>query len=126
MQPYVVDSLQTADLASAGKTSPKVLRTPINGNVAADLQDMMTSVVENGTAKKAQIPGVQVGGKTGTAENAEDAADHGWFIGFAIKGGKPVAAVAVFLENAGRGGSAEAARIGGQVMKAYIDEKGSK
>jgi penicillin-binding protein A len=126
MQPYVIDSLQTADLASAGKTSPKVARTPINGQVAGELRDMMTSVVENGTAKRAQIAGVQVGGKTGTAENAEDAADHGWFIGFAMKGGTPVAAVAVFLENAGKGGSAEAARIGGQVMKAYIDEKGSK
>jgi peptidoglycan glycosyltransferase len=127
MQPYVIDSLQTADLARVGgKTQPKVLRTPINPTVAADLQDMMISVVDNGTGKKAQIPGVQVGGKTGTAENAETAAEHGWFIGFAMKGGKPAIAVAVFLENAGKGGSAEASRIGGQVMKAYLDEKGNK
>ena len=126
MQPYLVDSLQTADLAQVDKTSPKVARTPINGQVAGDLRDMMVSVVENGTAKRAAIQGITVGGKTGTAENAEDQADHGWFIGFAMRGNTPLAAVAVFLENAGKGGSAEAARIGGQVMKAYIDEKGSK
>ena len=44
---------------------------------------MMVSVVENGTGQRAKIDGFQVGGKTGTAENAEGADDHGWFIGFA-------------------------------------------
>jgi peptidoglycan glycosyltransferase len=127
MQPYLVDSLQGADLARVGsKTEAKVARTPINAQIAGDIQDMMVSVVQNGTAKKAQISGITVGGKTGTAENADDQQDHGWFVGFSIQNGKPVAAVAVFLENAGKGGSAEASRIGGAVMKAYIDEKGNK
>jgi peptidoglycan glycosyltransferase len=127
MQPYLIDSLQNADLSrSGGKTQPKVLHEPINAQVASDIQTMMISVVQNGTGKKAQIDGVDVGGKTGTAENGEAAQEHGWFIGFAMKGGRPIAAVAVFLEQAGKGGSGEAARIGGQVMKAYIDEKGSK
>jgi peptidoglycan glycosyltransferase len=126
MQPYVVDSLQNADLAQIDKTQPKVARTPFNSQVAGYLQDMMISVTDNGTGKKARISGVQVGSKTGTAENAEDDAAHGWYIGFAMKDGKPLAAIAVILENAGKGGSAEASRIGGQVMKAYIDEKGSK
>jgi peptidoglycan glycosyltransferase len=85
---------------------------------------MMINVVERGTGKNARIPGVQVGGKTGTAENGENTNDHGWFIGFAIKGGKPVAAVAVFLENYGKNGSAEATRIGGNVMKTIIQERG--
>jgi peptidoglycan glycosyltransferase len=129
MQPYIIDSLQGADLSNiGGKTQPKLLRTPITSAVASDLQDMMESVVNSsdGTAVKARIDGVTVGGKTGTAANGEGAQDHGWFIGFAIKNGKPLIAIAVFLQNAGRGGSAEASRIGGEVMNAYINEKGGK
>ena len=82
--------------------------------------------MQRGTAKKAQIPGYDVGGKTGTAENGEAADEHGWFIGWTMKDGQPIAAVAVVLENAGRGGSAEAARIGGQIMQAVIQERGQK
>jgi peptidoglycan glycosyltransferase len=94
--------------------------------VARDLQDMMVNVVENGTGRNAQIDNIVVGGKTGTAQSAPDRKDHGWFIGFAMKDGKPVSAVAVFLQEAGSGGSAEAARIGGQIMRAVVtDAEGS-
>jgi peptidoglycan glycosyltransferase len=105
---------------------PQKLRTSCSPQVAANLQSMMVSVVENGTARKAQIDGYRVGGKTGTAENAANAKDHGWFIGFAMKDDKPIVAVAVLLANAGSGGSAEAARIGGLVMKAVITDRGGK
>ncbi|GAA1546962.1 D,D-transpeptidase PbpA [Dactylosporangium maewongense] len=128
MRPYIVDRLQNADLSNADRTDPKELGRPISGDVAASLQQMMFSVVtaRDGTGRNANIPGLQVGGKTGTAEDGDDAGDHGWFIGFAMKDGKPIVSVAVFLENAGKGGSAEAARIAGLVMKAYADEKGIK
>jgi peptidoglycan glycosyltransferase len=94
--------------------------------VATQLQEMMTSVVENGTGTRAKIEGYQVGGKTGTAEGGEGEETHGWFVGFALKDGQPVAAVAVFLENAGKGGSSEAARIAGQVMRGVIADKTGK
>jgi peptidoglycan glycosyltransferase len=86
---------------------------------------MMVNVVASneGTGTSARIPGVQVGGKTGTAQNGNNP-DHGWFIGFAIKDGKPVAAVAVFLEQSGQGGSHDAAQIAGNVMRAIIQERG--
>jgi len=125
MKPYVVDTLQDADLRPVAQTSPSVLRQPITPGVAAQLQQMMVGVIANGTGTKAQIDGYDVGGKTGTAQNG-DAPDHGWFIGFAMKDGKPIVAVAVFLQNAGSGGSGEATRIGGQVMKAAISAKGNK
>lgn len=126
MKPYVVDKLQAPDLTTADQTQPKVFANPISQSVAGDLQQMMISVVQNGTGKKAQIPGFQVGGKTGTAQNAADDGDHGWYMGFVMKDGKPIMAVAVFLEKAGSGGSGEATRIAGEIMKAYIAEKGIK
>jgi penicillin-binding protein A len=125
MRPYLVQQLKAADLTTVHYTAqPKVIHEPINGQQASDLQQMMISVVNNGSGKNARIQGFQVGGKTGTAENATEAESHGWFISFAMKGNEPVIATAVFLENAGKGGSAEAARIAGQIMKAYIGEKG--
>lgn len=127
MRPYLVQELKAADLTTVHYTAqPKELRRSTSPQVARDLQDMMISVVESGTGKNARINGFRVGGKTGTAENAEEAESHGWFIAFAMKGDQPIIATTVFLENAGRGGSAEAARIAGQIMRAYIAEKGIK
>jgi peptidoglycan glycosyltransferase len=125
MRPYLVQQLKGADLTTVHYTaSPKELRRPISDAQARDIQTMMISVVNNGSGRNARISGFQVGGKTGTAENGEDENPHGWFIGFVMKNNEPIIATAVFLNQAGTGGSAEAARIGGQIMKAYIGEKG--
>ena len=128
MRPYLVEQLLGPDLITRHYTAvPKQLRQSCTSQISSDLREMMVSAVENGTGKAAQIDGYEVGGKTGTAENAENEKDHGWFIGFARnKDGVPVAAVAVFLKNAGSGGSSESARIAGQVMKAIIADKGGK
>ena len=126
MRPYLVDKLQAPDLTTTDQTQPKVLRTPISGTVAGGLQQMMESVVDHGTGTKAKIPGYQVGGKTGTAQNSEDDGDHGWFIGFVMKDGQPICAVAVFLQNAGSGGSSKATQIAHDVMQAAIQERGQK
>ncbi len=47
---------------------PQEARQVISGETAAKLRGMMVSVVENGHAKKAQMPGFHIGGKTGTAQ----------------------------------------------------------
>jgi peptidoglycan glycosyltransferase len=127
MRPYLVQQLRGADLTTNYYTAdPKPLRQSVSSGVAEDLQDMMISVVQNGTGGNAAISGYQVGGKTGTAQAGEVSDDHGWFIGFAMKDGKPLSAVAVVLESAGTGGSAEAARIAGQIMRAAIQDSGGK
>jgi peptidoglycan glycosyltransferase len=124
MRPYLIDKLTGPDLSTLHTGDPRELREPVSAQVAGDLRDMMINVVRSGTGRRAAVNGLDVGGKTGTAEVGDSDEDHGWFIGFAMKDGKPVAAVAVLLERAGKGGSAEAARIAGQVMKAIATERG--
>ncbi|MDP9798442.1 peptidoglycan glycosyltransferase [Catenuloplanes nepalensis] len=124
MRPYIVDRLLGPDRTSTHYTaSPQELRRSVDSDVARDLQTMMESVVNNGTATSAQVEGYDVGGKTGTSQNGVTD-NHGWFVGYAMKDGKPVSAVAVFLEAAGDGGSAEATRIAGQILKAVTSERG--
>ena len=65
----------------------------------------------------AKIPGVNVAGKTGSAENPSGA-PHGWFVGFA-PAEAPTVAVAILLENSPRGGE-DAAPLGGRVMQAAL------
>jgi peptidoglycan glycosyltransferase len=123
MAPYLVEQLQAPDLRSIYTADPEELRRAVPGDVAAELRDMMVAAVEQGTGGNARVSGVVIGGKTGTAETG-DAPDHGWFVGFAIVDGEPVSAVAVMLENAGPGGSGEAARIAGEVLGAVVEEQG--
>ena len=126
MRPYLVQQLLSPDRRPIYNASPETLRTPVNSQVAGDLREMMVSVVQNGTGRRAKISGFEVGGKTGTAQNAEGADPHGWFIGFAYNDkGEAVSAVCVMLENVGGGhASAEAARIAGLIMKAAAGRGG--
>jgi peptidoglycan glycosyltransferase len=127
MRPYLVQQLLGPDRTTSYYTAaPRELRQSVSGPVASDLRDMMVSVVEQGTGTNARISGYTVGGKTGTAQAGEATNDHGWFIGFVMKGDQPISAVAVMLESAGKGGSAEAARIAGQIMRAVIQDRGGK
>ncbi|MFU8875340.1 peptidoglycan D,D-transpeptidase FtsI family protein [Micromonospora sp. SL4-19] len=128
MRPYLVKQLLAPDRTTSYYTAkPRELRRPVSSQVASDLRDMMVSAVKNGTGRKAAIDGYIVGGKTGTAQSGPNTPDHGWFIGFAMdKNGTPVSAVCVELEQAGSGGSAEAARIAGRIMAAAIADSGSR
>ncbi|MFI0791955.1 peptidoglycan D,D-transpeptidase FtsI family protein [Micromonospora rubida] len=128
MRPYLVRQLLAPDRTTSYYTAkPRELRQPVSGPVASDLRDMMVSVVENGSGRNAKIDGYTVGGKTGTAQSGPQTPDHGWFIGFAFdKNGNPVSAVCVMLEEAGAGGSGEAARIAGKIMQAAIADPGGR
>jgi penicillin-binding protein A len=124
MRPYLIDHTQGPDLSIDYQAQPQALRTPVSAQVAGELQTMMISVVEHGTGERAQVNGYDVGGKTGTAQNTASGDAHGWFIGFAMKDGKPIAAVSVLLKNAGS--SKYAAGVAGDILKAAIQAQGGK
>ena len=93
--------------------------TPLN---AAQLTEMMVNVVENGTGSNAQIPGVRVAGKTGTAQTGNDNPAVAWFVAFA-PAQAPEVAVAVVVEDAGApevSGNQLAAPIARAVIEAVL------
>lgn len=120
MQPYLVQSIQSHDLQTLRTAQEHKFGQPISSDTAHDLQKMMDAVVSDGTGRRAQIDGVEVGGKTGTAEHGDGNNEHGWFMGYARDGGDPKVAVGVFIKSAGEGGSATATQIGGDIMKAVL------
>ena len=118
MQPQLIDSVRTSTLKELRAFSAKKLGQPLSAANAAQMRQMMQGVVTNGTGTSAQIPGAEVGGKTGTAEWASGKPPHAWFVGYANKGSKKIA-VAVVVEQGGYGGDA-AAPIARTMMEAGI------
>lgn len=122
MKPYLVKSVLSSDLSVIERAQPEQLSEAVTPEVAAQLTEMMEAVVQNGSGQPAQIDGVRVAGKTGTAETDRVARAHAWFTGFA-PANDPEIAVAVVVENGGdpnseaRGGGA----VGGPIAKAMIE-----
>jgi peptidoglycan glycosyltransferase len=124
MKPYLVSTVRDPDLRVIEHTSPEVLSSSLSRDTAGALNAMMQGVVADGTGRNAQISGVTVAGKTGTAESGTDAPPHAWFVSFA-PANDPVVAVAVLIENGGDLGSEAtggraAAPIARAVMEAAI------
>lgn len=118
MQPYLVDSVVSADGDVTTQAEPAIWRVPVDPNTADQVRDMMINSVEAGYSQSAQIPGIVVGGKTGTAETG-DGDPHAWFIGFAGES-EPRYAVAVVLEHGGSG-TAESLGIAREILAATLD-----
>jgi penicillin-binding protein A len=119
MEPHVVDRIVNPKGKIVTRPGASEYREVMRPQTAADLTDMMTRVVASGTATSAQIPGIEVAGKTGTAETGRTGANDTWFIAFA-PADAPRVAIAVGLHNqAGTGGST-AAPIAKAVIEALL------
>ncbi len=121
MKPYLVKDVVTSKGQLVKNIQPESLGQIISADTANTMKDFMRSVVQEGTGVNAAIEGVEVGGKTGTADHqyeGKDAPPHSWFIGFAPYN-DPQVAVAVIVEDGGQGGKA-AARIASEVMRTAL------
>lgn len=123
MKPYLVAEEQAPDLSALSITEPEPFTRAVSSDVAGELRDMMVTVVTSGTGGSAAIPGVSVGGKTGTAQDG-NRPPHVWFMAFA-PAEDPQVAVAVIVENGGRlgedaTGGAVAGPIARDVMEAVL------
>lgn len=99
MDPYVVSEVQAPDLKPLRTHKPKVLSRAMTPDNARLLGQMMVATVSDGTARRAAIRGVEVGGKTGTAQSDPKRKPFAWFTSFA-KGKDAEIAVAVVIEDA--------------------------
>jgi cell division protein FtsI/penicillin-binding protein 2/cell division protein FtsW (lipid II flippase) len=86
---------------------PSVWTTACDPEVASVVRDLMVQVVKSGSGTRAAVKGVQVAGKTGTAEVGQGKPTHAWFIAFA-PADRPTVALAIVLEGAGVGGQVAA------------------
>lgn len=123
MNPRMIDRVINTDLSVSDQGSDSEFGRALEPDVNAQMVSMMTANVQDGAASNARIDGVQVAGKTGTAEN--DSRPYTlWFTGFA-PADDPQVAVAVVVENGGgRGqsgsGNEIAAPIAKKVMEAVL------
>ncbi|WP_017595404.1 peptidoglycan D,D-transpeptidase FtsI family protein [Nocardiopsis potens] len=122
MKPYLVESVKDSDLSEIEGHTPETLSTAVSAKSAEDLTQMMIGVTEGAEASGpgGAIPGMQVAGKTGTAETASGPT-HNWFVSFA-PADDPQVAVAVVVEHGGGSGGTLAAPIAKRIMEAVIDQ----
>lgn len=121
MKPYVVQEIRSPDLDVLEEAQPEALHQALSGPDAADLTSMMVAVVDTGTGDEAQIPGVAVAGKTGTANSSAARSPYAWMVTFA-PADEPQVAVAVLVaqtdvarENISGGG------LGGPIARAVME-----
>jgi peptidoglycan glycosyltransferase len=125
MTPYLIQSVRSANLdIIESAPDPVELSQAVSEQTASTLTKMMVSVVDNGSGARARIPGVDVAGKTGTAQHDPGKPPHAWFISFA-PAVNPKVAVAVVVEDGGVtgseiGGGRVAAPIARAVMEAVL------
>jgi peptidoglycan glycosyltransferase len=111
--PHVVECVKDPDGRVVDRVETTEYRRAMDEATAATITGFMLGVVNEGTGTGAQIPGVQVAGKTGTAETAPGENPHAWFISF-VPADQPRYAVAVLVEHGGVEGLDDAA-TGGRV-----------
>jgi peptidoglycan glycosyltransferase len=126
MRPYLVDRIQAPDGKSSvlSRSTPTQWLRACEPSVAAEVTRAMQQVVSGGSGGRAAISGVDVAGKTGTAEVGDDRPTNAWFIGFA-PADDPVVAVAVLVEGGGQGGRT-AAPTAKPVLEAALKAQGVK
>ena len=118
LRPHVVQRVRGAREFRPAR--PVQLGLPADPAIWQPVQEAMERAVAAGTGAAARVPGVRVGGKTGTAQNPHGE-DHALFVCYAPVD-SPRVAVAIVVENAGHGGSVCAPRAGEMMRRLFLPD----
>jgi penicillin-binding protein A len=119
VEPRIVREVRTPDGIILDKPTPSISRRALPADTAATLNEMMQQVIIQGGLTEAEIEGMKVAGKTGTAESG-NGLPHSWWITFA-PADDPKIAMCVMIENGGRADKG-ALPIAARLMRAYLEE----
>jgi peptidoglycan glycosyltransferase len=121
MRPRLVSEVRAPDGQVVQTFAPQAYSRPLSPDNAALLTTMMVAVVQEGTGTAAQIPGVTVAGKTGTAQHGEGLAPHAWFVSFAPAEAPQVAVAVIVLDGGSLGSEATGGQVAAPIAKAVME-----
>lgn len=121
MQPTLLERIIAPDLSIIQQAEPTLLSQPVSRTTAETITRLMVDAVANGVAGNARIEGIDVAGKTGTAENGGDAPYTLWFTGFAPADDPQVAVAVVIEDGGGLGQSGSSNQIAAPIAKRVIE-----
>ncbi len=122
MVPHITSRIVNSEGQTVLRVTPKVQSDVMKPSTAAAVTTMMEAVVNEGTGTSAQIPGVQVAGKTGTAETLlGQTINNVWFVAFA-PASNPRVAIAVTLKGVPGEGATFAAPVARRVIEALLND----
>ncbi len=116
MKPYLVDSIYNAEGKCSSTTSPQELKRAISPTIASRVKSVLEGVVAQGTGTPAQVSGITIAGKTGTAETGKPK-DDSWFVGMGPSEDCKVV-VAIVLEEADVSASSRAQNVLATALRA--------
>ncbi|MES2865407.1 MAG: penicillin-binding transpeptidase domain-containing protein [Actinomycetota bacterium] len=121
MNPRLVDAVIGNDLSVVRQYENSEFGRATEADVADDVTDAMTASVADGAATGARIDGIDVAGKTGTAENDGDEPYTLWFTGFAPADNPQVAVAVVVEDGGGMGQSGSGDTLAAPIAKKVIE-----
>ncbi|MCA1727293.1 MAG: penicillin-binding protein 2 [Actinobacteria bacterium] len=121
MEPQFVREIRAPSGRILRSFNPQTYGEALSADNAAALTEMMIAVVREGTATSAQIPGVEVAGKTGTAQIGEGRAPHAWFVAFAPARDPVIAIAVVVLDGGDLGNEATGGAVAAPIAKAVME-----
>ncbi|NLU67464.1 penicillin-binding transpeptidase domain-containing protein [Streptomyces sp. HNM0574] len=121
VDPHMVSEVQDGNGDAVEETGDPGRHRVMSEDTATQLKSAMQTVVETGTGTNAQIPGMKVGGKTGTAQHGVDNSGkpYAWFTSYAENSAGKKVAVAVVVEDS----DAERAEVSGNGLAAPIAQR---
>lgn len=120
-RPHLVHAIKNTETGEIRQVQPEVVKKiDAPEGFWPAMRQALEHVVSQGTARTAQVPGISIAGKTGSAEHGKGKKTHGWFVGFA-PADQPKIAICVLVEEAGHGGDV-AAPLAGALFKAYLSK----